>query len=121
MSAPSFDQQVALSLSTTIPLRECAPWCTENDGHARLHPEDRSCWSPFVRLPLTLMPPVEMGRGEWVHEWIDVVLRRFPEREQGAVVLAREGGDEWILTPVEAERLRDLLTEHLDLLEQVNR
>ena len=107
----------------TIPVPECARWCTFTEAaHRHEHPEDRLCWSDFHALPLTLHRPVDYGTpgNRWGYDKLDVVLRRGM---RGCEVLVSheagcsrcDGDHEVRLTIDEARALRDKLTELIGL------
>lgn len=99
-----------------VPLRACEAWCTESDLHANEHPEDRSCWSEFLQVPLRLGKAEKSG-AVWYLDHIEAVLRRRPESVESTIVLHVDSTDaETVLTIDEATRLRDYLTELLGRL-----
>ena len=51
----------------TLPPIQCAPWCTDGDGHpGNWHPQDQYCTSQEIRVSLTREDPIE-GYEEGTH------------------------------------------------------
>ena len=102
-----------------VPLRQCEPWCTEGNGHADEHPDDRSCWSTFNPVPLTRHAAVKFGPQEYLHASVDVFLRRRPELDRPELMLHTEADDhEMVMTLDEAVMLRDAITALLETAER---
>ena len=103
------------------PLRACEPWCENGDGHGQEHPEDRSCWSTYEVLGLShpFHRPSHYTDGTWRRAYLNVYLRREPQREEGGIVIHSEETDrELRLTRTEALDLRDMLDSLIDRLEK---
>lgn len=106
----------------SIPLRECAPWCVDGDGHGDAHPEDRSCWSDIPNLLMSRMPPVRWSDNDWGFDSIMVCARRRPEGLTAEIVLTYEGtslrnpGCELRFTAEEAAALAARLTHLVGLI-----
>ena len=103
------------------PLRACEPWCENGDGHGQEHPEDRSCWSTYEVLGLShpFHRPSHYTDGTWRRAYLNVYLRREPQREEGGIVIHSEETDrELRLTRTEALDLRDMLDSLIDRLEE---
>lgn len=97
-----------------VPLRPCAPWCRDGDGHPGEHPDDRSCWSAFNPVPLTRHRAVKFGPRKYLHASVDVFLRRRPEADRPDLMLHTEADDhEMVMTLDEAAMLRDAINELL--------
>lgn len=58
-----------------IPLRECAPWCIEGDGHPDEFPEDRYCRTRAQVVPLSLGEPYKEA-GAWYLPSVDLYMSR---------------------------------------------
>lgn len=102
----------------TIPGRECPPWCTTGDGHGDAHPEDRMCWSPSKRLPMTGMEPVKMGDGTWWYDYVDVVAWNRPELGRTEILIGHEDSNvELKFTLDEAGELAGWIADLLVLVE----
>ncbi|WP_447646745.1 DUF6907 domain-containing protein [Nocardioides zeae] len=102
-----------------VPLRPCAPWCRDGDGHPGEHPDDRSCWSSFNPVPLTMHPAVRFGPQEYLYAAVDVFLQRRPEADSPVLMLHNEADDrEMTMTLDEAVMLRDAITALLETAER---
>jgi hypothetical protein len=104
---------------TPVPTRACAPWCEQGEqGHWDAHPDDRSCWSEFRNIDMTLAAPEKLGDGQWVLDRMEVCLRRRPDAADAHLMLHHEGTDaEFEFTLDEARQLRAALDELLPSLD----
>lgn len=101
-----------------VPLRTCEPWCVNGEGHPTEHPTDRFCTEFMPLVPLSLHEAIKMCDGDWSRDWIDVHLRRPPQAHSPQVWISWETepkGVEIRLTLEEAARLRDVLTQAIEL------
>ncbi|WP_370705096.1 hypothetical protein [Nocardioides sp. MH1] len=102
-----------------MPIRGCTPWCTESpEAHAKQHPEDRSRWPTFRIVPQSEHRPSQYADGTWRMAYLNVYLRRLPDRDDALVYIHSEETDaELRLTLGEARDLIDYLVTLVDTAE----
>lgn len=80
---------VATPSVLAVPLRECAPWCTEGDGHQNAHPEDRYCRTDSKVVPLSLGEAYKSD-GAWFLPGVDLYMTREYDEDEPRFTLVHE-------------------------------
>lgn len=80
---------MATSSELVVPLRACAPWCTEGDGHADEMPDDRYCRTDSQIVPLSLGEPYA-SHGQWFLPSVDLYMTRERDQDEARFSLVHD-------------------------------
>jgi hypothetical protein len=89
-TAHTASPEVATPDEFAVPLRECAPWCVEGDGHPNEHPADRYCSVNPRTVALSLSEPYE-SEGAWFLSSVDLYMTRERNEDEPRFVLSHDG------------------------------